>query len=315
MPNFWTTLSKPFLILAPMEDVTDYAFRELVSELPRPHVFFTEFTSATALCSPGRKKVITKFKFSENQRPIVAQIWGTEPDYLYKAAQTVEELGFDGIDINMGCPDKAVMKQGAGASLIKNPTLTKEIISAVKDGAKSLPLSIKTRLGVNKIITEEWLSFLLKQDIQALTVHGRIATQMSKGDANWEEIGKAVQLKESLSPKTVIIGNGDIKSYSQAIAMHKKYHIDGVMIGRGIFANPWVFSTEEKPHAPKEYLTLLQRHLNLFDETWGDTKHFDIMKKFFKMYVNNFYGANELRQQLMECKTKKQVLEILHTIE
>lgn len=315
MANFWKLLPKPFLVLAPMEDVTDVVFREIVAgELARPDVFFTEFTSAEGLFSEGREKTIPRFKYSEKQRPIVAQIWGANPENLYKAAQLVQQLRFDGIDINMACPDKAVLKKGCGGALIKNHALAKKSIEAVKEGAKDLSVSVKTRLGFDSIITEEWITFLLSQKIDALSIHGRVVTQMSKGEANWDEIGKAVRIKNKIAPATILIGNGDVKSYEEAIALHKKYGVEGVMVGRGIFSNPWIFERTVEPQvrSKEKYIEILLKHLALHDRTWGDTKHFDTLKKFFKMYINNFAGANQLRQSLMECKNSSQVRTILN---
>lgn len=313
MGDFWQELPRPFLVLAPMEDVTDVVFREIIADLPRPDVFFTEFVSADGLASKGRDITLRKFKYTESQRPIVAQIWGIDPVNLKKAARLAAELKFDGIDINMGCPDRAVMKKGAGAALCLTQKLAKEIIMAVKDGAKDLPVSVKTRLGYDKVVTDEWISFLLSQNLAALTIHGRTALQMSKGEANWEEIGKAVKLKQKIAPETIIIGNGDIKSFKEALKMHELFGVDGVMIARGVFANPWVFSKSQNQteHQKDEYIEILRKHLNLYEETWGDSKNFEVMKKFFKMYVKSFKGANQLRQRLMECKSKAQVIELL----
>lgn len=315
MKNFWQTLPKPFLVLAPMEDVTDMVFREIVCDLPRPDVFFTEFTSADGLNSKGRLVTLEKFLYSEKQRPIVAQIWGTNLVNIEAAAATVQELGFDGIDINMGCPVRAVNKSGAGAAMAKDPALAAEVIAATKRGAPNIPISVKTRLGFNKINTEEWIGFLLKQNIHALTIHGRTATQQSTGDANWEEIGKAVKIAQATAPHTTIIGNGDIKSAAEALSRHKTYGVDGVMIGRGIFSNPWVFEKSEHPitHTRQEYTDLLLKHISLYVDTWGESKNFEIMKKFFKMYVNNFAGASQLRLALMSCRNKAQVEETLAT--
>ncbi|MSP13543.1 MAG: tRNA-dihydrouridine synthase [Chloroflexi bacterium] len=313
MINFWKQLPKPFLVLAPMENVTDFVFREIVSGLPKPDVFFTEFTNAEALTSEGYVATIGKLKYSENQRPIVAQIWGRSPEALYKAARLVQEMEFDGIDINMGCPDKTVIKMGAGSAHINNRTLTKEVIEAVKAGANNLPLSIKTRIGFHQDITEEWTTFLFEQKINALIIHGRIAQQMSKGQANWQQVGHAVKIKNKISPETILIGNGDIKSFTEAHEMHKNHGVDGVMIGRGIFLNPWVFekTLDIKLHQKEEYIELLLKHVRLYTEIWGDTKNFDVMKKFIKMYIKDFGGANQLRQNLMETKNSDQVEEIL----
>lgn len=304
MSNFWRQLPHPFTVLAPMDDVTDTVFRDIVVTAARPDVFFTEFTSAQGLFSPGREKVITKLRYSQIQRPIVAQIWGARPDFLAQAAILVQDLGFDGVDINMGCPDRNVMKMNSGAALIKNEKLAQEIIMAVQAATPNIPLSVKTRLAGDANLTKEWISFLLSQKLTALTVHARTTKELSKVEARWSELKQVVRLRDQISPDTVIIGNGDVKSYSQVLEKNKLFGVDGVMIGRGIFHDPWVFDKklQATEHSPKECLELLLRHARLFDQTWGKTKNFAIMKKFFKIYIKGFSGANELRQQLMDCQ-------------
>jgi len=313
MASFWQTLPKPFLILAPMENVTDFVFREVVAQTAPPDVMFTEFTSADGLVSKGREALLPKLKFSASQRPMVAQIWGNHTESLQESARLIKKLKFDGVDINMGCPDKTIIRRGECGGLIGDTKTASAIIKAVKKGAGELSVSVKTRLAPTPEKTTEWITFLLKQDIAALTVHGRTVKQMSKGDAKWEEIGRAVELKNRIAPNTLIIGNGDILSYAQAVKTHKEFGADGVMIGRGIFQNPWVFEKKLKPkvRTEEEYIEILQNHLSLFDQTYGQTKHFDIMKKFFKMYIKDFAGANQLRQDLMETKNKKEVERIL----
>ncbi|HTK03543.1 MAG TPA: tRNA-dihydrouridine synthase family protein, partial [Alphaproteobacteria bacterium] len=260
MVNFWKNLPKPFTVLAPMENVTDFVFREIVArELPKPNVMFTEFTNIESLLSKGYEANITKFRFGRTQRPMVAQIWGTNPESFYKVAKMIQELGFDGVDINMGCPVHEVMKIGGGAAMIDNQKLTKEVIEAVKKGANNLPISVKTRIGTKSVTTDKWTTFLLEQKIDALTIHGRTAKQMSKGLADWNEIAKVVKIKNQIAPETIIIGNGDIENYEQVINAHEKYGVDGIMIGRGIFKNPWIFD----PTSPrlsmtrKEYIDVL----------------------------------------------------------
>ncbi len=303
-----------------MEDVTDVVFREVVARfLPKPNVFFTEFVSTDALNSPGRPKALPKLQFTAAQRPVVAQIWGKNPDHYFTSAQLVQELGFDGIDINMGCPERNVLKQGAGAGLIGQNSLVAEIIDATKRGAPQLPLSVKTRIGINSIVTEDWVGFLLQQRLALLTVHGRTAKNMSDVPANWGEIAKAVALRDELAPETLVVGNGDVQSYAQAVSYHQQYGVDGVMIGRGIFANPWVFETSRSvgdadgvvTHAQAEILEVLTKHVQLFDQTWGQSPKFEMLKKFFKMYIKDFAGARELRARLMECHTAQAVLEVI----
>lgn len=249
MTNFWQGLPKPFLVLPPMEDVTDFVFREMFLILPHPDVLFTEFTSAEGIIYGEHERVMQRLKYSKEQHPIVAQIWGNKPEILYKASEIVSNLGFDGIDINMGCPDRIVVKNNCGAGLIGNYNLVGEIINAVKEGSKNISLSVKTRIAKNSIETEKWATFLLEQKINALTIHGRTVSQKFTTPANWEEIGKIVELKNKIATDTVIIGNGDINDYTDTLRMYEKYSIDGAMIGRGIFSNPWAF---EKNKTKKE---------------------------------------------------------------
>lgn len=311
MINFWKDLPKPFTVLAPMEDVTNFAFREVVSTLlPKPDVLFTEFTNVDALTSEGYRKTIHRFKFSENQRPIVAQIWGTNPNNFEKSAKIAQDLGFSGIDINMGCPVKAVIKIGACSALIENRPLVKEIIEACKIGAPNIPISVKTRIGTKNIITEEWITFLLEQNLTAITIHGRTAKQMSDVPANWNEIKKAVDIKNKISPDTIIIGNGDIKKFSEVLSANKQYEVDGVMIGRGIFSNPWIFENKERNHSFEELKKVLVKHLELS----GSDEHYDKIKKFYKMYINNFDCAANLRSKLMETKNIDEAINLLKNV-
>jgi nifR3 family TIM-barrel protein len=308
MNNFWQKLPKPFTALAPMENVTNEVFRNLLAKTAPPDVFFTEFTSAEGLVFNTERIVDMALGYAAAERPIVAQLWGINPESFYKAAIIVERLGFDGIDINMGCPVRAVVKRGAGAALIKTPELAEQIIAACKKGVRKIPVSVKTRLGYDKINTEEWLGHLLKQNIAALTVHGRIAIEMSKYPANWAKIGKVVDLKNKLSPETIIIGNGDIENINEVKKMSRKYKVDGVMIGRGIFKNPWIFEKEERNHSEQEYIDLLKNHLKLHEAKYKkQPKMFETMKKFFKMYIRVFEGSAELRQKLMECRNYNEV--------
>lgn len=296
-----------------MEDVTDFVFREIVATvLPRPDVFFTEFTSSDGLVSAGFPRVSQKLKFSEQQRPIVAQLWGNNPDKIFRAAGIVQDLGFDGVDLNMGCPERNVVRKGQCAGLIGNFDLSAELIDSAKRGASLLSVSVKTRIGIKEIITEDWVTHLLKQNIQALTIHGRTAKQMAEGLAKWDEIAKAVKLKNEIAPSTIIIGNGDVESFADAKTKAEQSGVDGVMIGRGIFHDPWVFEKSEKTHSKAESIEVLKKHVRLFDQTHGKTKNFQIMKKFFKMYVNNFAGAGEFRQRLMECKNFESVMMIIN---
>lgn len=316
MSDFWNKLKKPFTVLAPMDDVTDNVFRQIINKTARPDVFFTEFTNSDGLISLGGKIVARKLAFTPDQHPIVAQIWGNSPENMGKAAKIVRDLDFDGVDINMSCPVRKVVKKGSGAGLIGNYELSEKIINAVKKGAGELPVSIKTRLGLNVNIAKDWTEFLLKIGISALTIHARTAKQMSLGFADWEEIAKIVEIKNNVSPDTLIIGNGDVKSFQEILEKHKKYKVDGVMIGRGIFGNPWIFdSTTPKfcgaGHTRENYISLFMKHLELFEETRGTDKNFGVMKKFFKMYINNFNGAVKLRVKLMAANSFAEAKKII----
>lgn len=296
--SFWKDLlnkKRPFLALAPMEDVTDVVFRQVIEEIAPPDVFFTEFTNVEAILHGETSRL------KPSITPTIAQIWGVNPESFYKAAQYVSTLGFNGIDINMGCPDKDVVKNGCGIALIRDRNRAKEIIQATKEGAKSLPLSIKTRIGWEKIVTEDWCGFLLEQKLDALTVHGRTGKEMSDGPAHWDEIKKCVEIRNEKLVDTVIIGNGDVKSIQDAGFRTQETGVDGIMIGRGVFENPWCFS--DHISTKEEKVNLLKRHLELWDETWGDKKNFSVLKKYFKIYVRDFEGAGELRARLMNSSS------------
>lgn len=312
MKTFWLSLPKPIMALAPMEDVTDTVFRRIVASASRPDVFFTEFTSVDGLASVGRNEVIHRFTYTEKERPIVAQIWGNMPELFFKAATLIVELGFDGVDINMGCPEKSVLQHNAGAACIDDPTRAAEIIAATKEGAKTIPVSLKTRLGYKKI-TPDWIPFLLEQNLDAIAIHGRTAAELSKVPAHWDEIGKAVEVRNQMKKETIILGNGDVVNYADGVEKCKTYGTDGVMIGRGIFHDLWAFDKNgtSQMDNPQELFRMMQKHLELFDQTWGDRKNFAIMKKFFKIYVQGFPHASDLRVQLMEADSPQEVKKIL----
>ncbi len=301
-----------------MADVTDMAFRQIIVSCGKPDVLYTEFVSCDGLCSEiGRPKLIPHLKFGENEKPIVAQFFGSRPENFYRCAQLAVELGFDGIDINMGCPAGKVVKHDSGAGLILNPKLAKEIIRETKRGADGLPVSIKTRIGYNKIITEEWVPHLIEAEPATITLHGRTMKEMSKVPAHWDEIGKAAVLCRKAG--IPIIGNGDVASYAEGLDKAKQYDLDGIMAGRAIFSNPWFFNPAIDPtlKTPTEKLELLKKHLELFTELWGPSassgqaKNFDTMKKFFKVYISGWDGAKELRTKLMLIKNKEEAMSIL----
>lgn len=289
-----------------MDDVTDVVFRQIIAETAPPDVFFTEFTNVDGLQSKGREALLPRFKFSEDQHPIVAQIWGKTPDNYFKTAQDIVKMGFDGIDINMGCPERKVIKNGCCAALIENHTLAKQIIDAVKKGAPNLPISVKTRTGLNDVKTEEWINFLLNQDLAAITLHARTAREMSKVPADWCQIKLAVELRNKIQKKTLIIGNGDVLDRVDGFKKYKQTGCDGIMIGKGVFNNLWVFGSE-KARLKDERMEVLIRHVGLFEKTWGNAKNFNTMKKFFKVYANGFEGAIELRLSLMQTKSPRDV--------
>ena len=314
MENFWTKLKRPFFVLAPMADVTDFAFRQMFARYGKPDVTFTEFVSADGLANDkGREVLIKELRFLDNERPIVAQIFGANPENIRQAAGIIARLGFDGVDINMGCPDKAVLGQGAGAALIKNPRLAREIIRAAKEGAPDIPVSVKTRIGFNQIETEKWIGELCQERPAALTVHGRTKKEMSEVDAHWDEIAKAAAIAQSRG--IVFIGNGDVQSVADGTQKAARYQTDGIMVGRGVFGNPWFFSSKVR----RADLTLAERfgvmleHARFFEQELSqkNVKGFHVLKKHFKAYVSGFDGARELRTKLMESANTGEVEEIL----
>lgn len=316
MKNFWQTLPKPFYVLAPMEDVTDTVFRRIVASCGRPDVFFTEFTSTEGMFSVGTEVVSKRLEYTESERPLIAQIWGEKPEFFAKAAQRLCELGFDGIDINMGCPERSVLKKGACSALIKNPLLAQEIIQATKENAADLPVSVKTRIGFNEIQTEEWTGFLLEQNIDALTIHARTVKELSEVPAHWEEVEKVVRLRDKMKKDTVIIGNGDIESREIAEQRISQTGVDGVMIGRGIFKDPWIFNANyHGSHVSfQKKVEKLQEHMELFEKTWGKRKSYSIMKKFVKCYITGVPHVSIIRAKLMETENYLQAQEILQSL-
>ncbi|QOV11172.1 tRNA dihydrouridine synthase [Viridibacillus arvi] len=307
--NFWLDLPKPFFILAPMEDVTDVVFRHVISEAAKPDVFFTEFISTDSYClSDGKDSMRGRLTFTEDEQPIVAHIWGDKPEYFKQMSIDMKKLGFRGIDLNMGCPAPNVSSKGRGAGLIKRPELAAEIIQAAKAGG--LPVSVKTRLGYLDINEwRDWLGHVLKQDIANLSIHLRSKKEMSKVDAHWELIPEIKKLRDEIAPNTLLTINGDIPDRATGLKLVDQYGIDGVMIGRGVFTNPFAFEKEPKEHSMKEYLNLLLLQLDLHDKYSKEIepRPFKPLLRFFKIYTRGFEGASELRTQLMDTKSTDEV--------
>ena len=309
--SFWNKLPRPFFALAPMADVTDISFRAMFARYGKPDIFWTEFVSADGLCSLGQESLKVDLLFEENQRPIVAQLFTSDPKNMYKAGMLVKELGFDGLDINMGCPDRKIEKQGCGCDMIKNPEKAITVIeAAIQTG---LPVSVKTRIGYNQDEIDSWIPTLLQTDIVALSVHLRTRKEMSKVPAHWEAMSRIVALRNALAPKTLVIGNGDVVDRADGEQKARESKCDGIMIGRGIFGNPWVFNkTVARSAVPtKEQLRVMVEHTKLFEEKLP-AKSFNLMKKHYKAYVEGFVGAKHLRMKLMEeAKTATDVERIV----
>ncbi|WKZ30458.1 MAG: tRNA-dihydrouridine synthase [Candidatus Dojkabacteria bacterium] len=311
---FWKSLAQqhtPFFVLAPMEEVTDTVFRRLIAGIGKPDVFFTEFMSVEGFMSRGREKVSYRLEHTDTEKPLIAQIWGLSPEKFYQTAKEIREMGFVGIDLNMGCPKEDVVKRGACAGLIQLPKLAGEIIQATQEGAGDLPVSVKTRIGHKSETINEWISHVLSYKPAALTIHFRTVEEMSKVPAHWDLAPKVVALRDEISPETVIIGNGDVLSRSQGEELAKTYSLDGIMIGRGIFHNPWVFAKEQVSHSMQEKLNLLLLHARTYTEYWGKRKNYHVLKRFYKIYATDFDGAAELREQLMPTNSLEEAEAII----
>ena len=312
--NIWQKLQeskKPFFVLAPMDDVTDTVFRQIVVKHAPADLMMTEFANADGWCSPGKKAIAKRLKKTPAEKPLIAQIWGIEPQHYYKMAQDMVELGFDGVDINMGCPVKEIIKKGACSALIENQPLANEIILATQEGLSGkIPLSVKTRIGFNNIDTENWISFLLNHNLNALIVHGRTKKDQSKVPAKWQEIKKAVELRNKLSPHTIIVGNGDVLTKQEGLDRAKESGVDGIMVGRGIFQNLFVFSDNQQTKDLSDMLVILKEHVLLHQKTWGKNGEyrFEPLKKFVKMYVHGFANAAEVRANLMQAKSHAELI-------
>ena len=298
--DFWKQFKPGFTILAPMEGVTDIAFRQVVARAARPDIFYTEFTNVNSYISEkGRHNALERFRIEESERPIVPQIWGTKPEMFSETAQALKKANFSAVDINMGCPDRHVVATGGGSGLIRTPELAKEIIRATKQAG--LPVSVKTRLGYSKVDEwHSWLAHLLQEQPSALTVHLRTKKEMSKVAAHYELVPEIVDLKNEISPETTLIINGDIEKPADA----QKFidmGIDGIMIGRGVFHNPFCFEKTPREHSREELIDLMRYHLDLYERY--QLSPYDPLKHFYKIYINNFPGASEIREHLMQTKS------------
>lgn len=320
-------LPKPFFILAPMDDVTDTVFRQVVQSTAAPDLFFTEFVNVDGLQSPGRQKLLKKLRFVPSETNLVAQLWGKDPENFRKTAEQITdgtfaiELGlpggvnFVGIDLNMGCPAKSEVKNGTCSALILDRPLAGAIIKATKAGAAGcMPVSVKTRLGWGEI-DPSWAEFVLGHDLHMLTMHGRTKKEMSKVPAHWDEIGKVREIRDRVAPNTLMVGNGDVESRQQGVELARQYGLDGIMIGRGIFHDPYVFA-EESPWEMVDRearITLYERHVRMFAETWQQNERpIHTLNKFCKIYINGFDGAKELRESLMRADSSEELLSLLH---
>jgi nifR3 family TIM-barrel protein len=328
---------RPLYVLAPMADVTDAAFRRIITKYSSPDAVWTEFVSADGLAlAPelGRQKLLLDLIYTEQERPIIAQFFSSRPENMEKAARLAVEMGFDGIDINMGCPDSSIEKQGAGAAHIKNPSLAQEVILAAKQGARIpnelrtsteefLDVSVKTRVGYNKVELDTWLPKILETKPSLVTIHARTRKEMSLVPARFEHVKEAVHIRNSLAPDTLIFGNGDVRDIAHGAELARETSCDGLMLGRAIFGNPWLFNdsnygigkakVDTVTMHVRHKLEVMIEHTKLFEELFKEKKSFAIMRKHYKAYVTNFDGAVELRTDLMKCETAEEVERITNT--
>ncbi len=314
--NFWSNLKKPFFILAPMEDVTDIVFRKVVAKASAPDVYFTEFTNTDSYVhTKGVESLRGRLKFDQDEQPIVAHIWGDNPQNFEQMSIGLAKMGFSGIDINMGCPAANVVRHGRGAGLILNPENASQIIQAAKKSG--LPVSVKTRLGFYKLDEwKPWLTHLLKQDIVNLSIHLRTKKEMSNYDTHWELIPEILKLRDEIAPQTLITINGDIKDYAMGMKLYDQYKVDGIMIGRGIFHNPFAFDKEGKHRDTQAYIDLFKHHLNLYDHyVLEEPSLMKPLHRFFKIYIRDIPNASKLRTQLMDTKNTSEMRALIEAFE
>lgn len=315
MKNYLDNLTRPFLVLAPMEDVTDTVFRRVIAEIAPFDLNITEFVNVDGLQSPGRMATSRRLKFTPQEQPLIAQIWGKEPVNYYKTTLELIKMGFVGVDINMGCPVKAVVKNACGGGLIKHPDRAVEIIQTVQKTAKNkLPVSVKTRIGF-KEYNPEWIETLLKQQLNMLSVHMRTVKEISSVPAHWEVMKDIKRLRDKIAPATALVGNGDVANREHGNKLAGQYGVDGTMVGRGVFHDPYG-SLAESPWpimTREQKLNLYKRHIDIFQSTWADHDNRPIvtLNKFCKVYISGFDKAKELREQLMHCQTTDELLKKL----
>lgn len=310
MENFWINIKKPISASAPMAGVTDVAYRQILLECGKPDVIWTEMISLAGISIRGISFFENEMKFTNCERPIVFQFFGSTPEHFSLCGDIVLKYKASGIDINMGCPDNGIEKQGAGASIIKNPSLAKEIVLSAIEHSKGAPVSLKTRLGYSSVKEMEvWITSVAEARPSAITIHGRTRAEKRKGKANWEAIGRATKLIKSISPNTIVLGNGDVGSKQEGELLSKEFETDGYMIGRALIGNPWVFTN----HTPSktERLLIAKKHIQIFNDLLGKDEPFDLIKKHFAGYISGFVGAKELRVKLMHTKNTLQAIEAL----
>lgn len=307
--SFWKELKKPIAVQAPMDGYTDLPFREMLARYGPPDVYYTEFVSAEGLSSKGRKNLIKTLKYNHKERPIVAQLFGSDPKSFEVAGEFVASLNYDGLDINMGCPDRKVFANGSGSALIETPALAKQIISAAKKGANGLPISVKTRIGVRDNSIENWLPVLLEEAPDCIIIHARTKVQMYKGIADWDSIKRAVEIRNHLMSETLIIGNGDIHNYQEGIEKSKEAGTDGFMIGRAMIGNPWVFNNKINKDmlSEDEIFDAMITHARLYEETLPQGAKFYPMRKHLQEYLTGFQHSKKFRMALVTTDSSKNV--------
>jgi tRNA-dihydrouridine synthase len=311
-------LPRPFFALAPMDDVTDTVFRQIIASCAKPNLYFSEFSNVDCLQSKGRSHLLHKLKFLPLEQPIFAQVWGKNPENYFKTVKELAKMGFAGIDINMGCPEKKVIKNGCCSALINNRSLAAEIIAATQEAAAgNVPVSVKIRTGFDKV-DFTWPQFILEQGIDMLSVHLRTTKEMSKPPARWGDIARVVEIRDQVAPQALIVGNGDVASKKQGRKLANLYKVDGIMIGRGILSNPYIFSDGNEWHnlKPSEKIDIYKRQIKLFGATWqNNERYFQSLKKFAHMYINSFDGASKLRSEFVRKQTLTEMLEVLNNFE